>query len=525
MRFRFKLIAVTLVAVMTVGIYHLGVNNNEAVEEDQKQAYNKTENVYLWYTDDSLTDFFTSAAVAFHEENEDVRVIPELVTGDEYLEYINGASVEGKHFPDAFLLMNDSLEKATLSGLASNVSDSEKVLNTTHFSQVALDAVTYHDKLVGYPLFFETSVLVYNKTYLTDWINKVKEEGLKQETDDDIDMSEIDDTVYSSDNSGENAESGKEYNVATLTIEDLIPATVDDIKSFADEYDAPDGVDGVFKWDVSDIFYNYFFVGNYMIVGGPAGDRSDNVDIYNAKTIECMNIYQNLNQFFSIDAKTSTYDGMIEDFIDGKFVYSIATSDVITRLEEAEEELARKKEEEQKKLQADIKGWDSQVQMGQMTEEERDKKIQEAESVITPSYEFGYARVPMLKENLLSKSLSVTSAVVINGYSEHKAAANRFAAFVTTDYSEKLYSKTKKIASSMDAKYTDETILLFQDEYANSIPMPKLIEASDFWVQLEIAFTKIWTGENIDNYLMGLSEQIVTQITGTEFKETQISSN
>lgn len=522
MKFRFKLIAVALVAILTVGIYHMGINNNEAIEEDQKQAYNKTESIYLWYIDENLTDYFTSAAVAFHEKNPDIRVIPELVTSEEYLEYISGASVEGEHFPDVFLLMNDSLEKAYLAGLASGVSDSEKVLNTAHFSQVALDAVTYHNNLVGYPLFFETSVLVYNKTYLNDWLKKVKEEGLTQETDDDMDMSEIDTNNYgSSENSTSNATEKESYNVETLTLEDLIPATIEDIKSFADEYDAPDGVDGVFKWDVSDIFYNYFFVGNYMIVGGPTGDSADNIDIYNDKTIECMNSYQNLNQFFSIDAETSTYDGMIEDFIDGKFVFSIATSDVITRLEDAEIELEKKREESRIEFEGNVKSWNALVSQGEMTEEERDKKIADAEDNIAESFEFGYARVPMLSDSLLSKSLSVTDAIVINGYSEHKAAANRFAAFVTTDYSERLYSKTKKIAASTDAGYSDQVLLLFQDEYANSIPMPKLIEASNFWVQLEIAFTKIWTGESIDNYLMKLSEQIVTQIKGTEYSESK----
>ncbi|MBR4020523.1 MAG: hypothetical protein IKI99_04350, partial [Firmicutes bacterium] len=42
-----------------------------------------------------------------------------------------------------------------------------------------------------------------------------------------------------------------------------VPLTIDDILDFADQYDAPGNVDAIFEWDVSDIFYNYFFVGNY----------------------------------------------------------------------------------------------------------------------------------------------------------------------------------------------------------------------------------------------------------------------
>ena len=54
--------------------------------------------------------------------------------------------------------------------------------------------------------------------------------------------------------------------------EELIPTTIDGILSFADSYNAPEQVEAVFRWDVSDIFYNYFFVGNYADVGGPYGD-------------------------------------------------------------------------------------------------------------------------------------------------------------------------------------------------------------------------------------------------------------
>lgn len=37
-------------------------------------------------------------------------------------------------------------------------------------------------------------------------------------------------------------------------IEAMIPATIDDILTFANSYDAPEQVEAVFKWDVADIF-------------------------------------------------------------------------------------------------------------------------------------------------------------------------------------------------------------------------------------------------------------------------------
>ena len=59
-------------------------------------------------------------------------------------------------------------------------------------------------------------------------------------------------------------------------------------------------------------------------------------------------------------------------------------------------------------------------------------------------------------------------------------------------------------------------------EYETSIPITKMIEASNFWVQLEICFTKIWEGEDVNSNLRQLSEQIMTQVTGEPFEEAII---
>lgn len=80
----------------------------------------------------------------------------------------------------------------------------------------------------------------------------------------------------------------------------MIPSTIDDILSFADSYDAPEQVEAVFKWDVDDIFYNYFFVGNYIDVGGSSGDDTESIDIYNLDAVRCLMAYQDLNQFFPL---------------------------------------------------------------------------------------------------------------------------------------------------------------------------------------------------------------------------------
>ena len=51
-------------------------------------------------------------------------------------------------------------------GLASTIQDGAGVVTESNFSRPALDAVTYDGNLIGYPFYFETSALVYNKTYM-----------------------------------------------------------------------------------------------------------------------------------------------------------------------------------------------------------------------------------------------------------------------------------------------------------------------------------------------------------------------
>ena len=55
-----------------------------------------------------------------------------------------------------------------------------------------------------------------------------------------------------------------------------------------------------------------------------------------------------------------------------------------------------------------------------------------------------------------------------------------------------------------------------------SVPMPKMIETSNFWVELEITFARIWGGEDANDDLKALSEKIMAQVTGGEYTEEYI---
>lgn len=466
-----RLLATAAVVAMAAVTIYGSTKQMSGVEENGSRLpwFGNKETIYFWYSDDTMTNFMNSAAVSFGEK-EGVRVIPMLYSDGEYLEEINRVSLQGEHMPDAYVVSNDSLEKAYLAGLAYEIEDSQNICNSEYFPEAALSAVSYKDKLVGYPFYYETSALVYNETYLEEWARQQAEKELTGANEENFD-----------EETGEPIQTEEPVTVdeATLAVKTQeymangIPGTVDAILSIADTFDLPENVESVLKWDVSDIFYNYWIVGNYMIVGGDAGDDSSNININNQEAVQCLETYKALNQFFSIEADTVTYDSVVQDFIDGKTVFTIGTTDIVSKLETAKAD-------------------------GSFT------------------YEYGIAPMPKVSDELASRSLSVTNAVAVNGYSEHKELANRFAAYLTGEYAEDLYDRTGKVSANLKVNQDNGALQMFMQEYAGSVPLPKLLETGKFWIRLEILFSKVWNGEDVTTLVQELADQIVLQVDGTQ---------
>jgi len=429
--------ALLVLAFLTVCLF-LGISDRKRNVGEEEISEEDT--LVIWYADESMTNFINSAALVY-SQNGGMKVKPYLISAVDYLEHVNDASVredQEESAPDLIVMTNDNLEKAYLAGLATEIADGGFWVNDENYPRAALSAVSYHDRYVGYPFYFETALLLYNETYM---------EQLAQEAQEEIEV--------------------------------IIPSTIDDILSFAEEYDAPEQVEAVFKWDVSDIFYNYFMVGSYMDVGTDTGDQPEQINIYNEDTIACLKVYQSLNQFFSIDSKEVNYDSILQEFMEGKTVFAVATTDAISILERA-------------------------------------KANGEFE------YDYGVTTLPDVSDRYKSRTLSVTNTIAVNGYSNKKAAANDFAKFLSYDVAGELYDRTDKIAARKNVTYQNENVNAALHEYENSVPLPKMLETSNFWVQLEICFTDIWNGAEVNRSLRELSEQIKTQISGTEYVEEPI---
>lgn len=478
-----RIVSIFLVVILTVLMisYNLVKGNGE---EGSSNAGDDENTLVIWYADDAMTNFISSGALDYSQKS-GVKVKPVLVSGVDYLEHVNEASVREdseEEMPDLIVMTNDNLEKACLAGLATEIADGGFWVNEENYPQAALSAVEYNGMYVGYPFYFETALLLYNQTYMEELAQKTIEAEANAQAGEEA-MALIEQQESEEAASEQVVTQEEELTVTKEEIENkidvIIPATIDDILTFADEYDAPEQVEAVFKWDVSDIFYNYFMVGNYMNVGTDTGDNPTQIDIYNEDTIACLKVYQSLNQFFSIDSKEVSYDSILKEFMEGKTVFAVATTDAISKLERAKEN-------------------------GEF------------------AYEYGVTTLPDVSATRASRTLSVTNAIVVNGYSDKKAIANDFAKYLSYDMAGELYGRTDKIGARKNVEYKNKNVNVALSEYENSVPLPKMLETSNFWVQLEICFTDIWNGADVNTSLRELSEMIKSQVTGTEYQEEVI---
>jgi len=491
-----RLKSIGMIAVVAGLIYVAaiwGTRGETAGDAEMPFASEGKDTLYLWYTDESLTSYLSGAAVTYNETH-DVRVVPVLTSGLEYLETINEASLT-EEVPDMFVVSHDSLEKAYLAGLAEEVKPAEGFVMENTYIGTGIQAATYKDKIIGYPFYFETSSLLYNKTYLEQMAQK------KVEAEADLEAAQEAEKELE-ENGPEQGDGGRDEGMPDLPsqsaseeaplelteeekllveqrMQELLPTTIEDIKTIADSYDAPEGVEAIFKWDVTDIFYNYFFIGDTINMGGEAGWDISQIDIYNENAIESMRAYEELNQFFSIDTSEIAYEKVIDEFVSGKVIFTVATTDVIAKLEQAKED-------------------------GLF------------------AFEYGILETPDIDDNISTRSLSMTNCVAINGYGEHRAEANDFARFLTAEYSDILYARSGKVSAIQNADYGYEALQVFAKEYESSISMPKMIETSNFWVQLEVVFAQVWDGADANMELKHLSEQMIQQITGREYVEEYI---
>lgn len=447
--------------VQAAASYH-----NEQQRLLEEELTKEKSKLTLWYTDDKLNAYLVEAAAEFEEQHK-VEITLQLVTAVDYIENINTASISDLGGPDLFVTSSELLEKARLAGLAVENDSFTKQELEAFFPQKALDAATCGGKLMAYPFYFETCFLLYNKGYT-----------------------------------------------------DAAPKAIDEILAYADNFESGAGtenVESIFKWNVADIFFNFFFIANYVNLGGPTGDNKAEVQLSAEEIIECLKYYQSLNAFFAIDADEVTTDNVLQEFIDGKIVYTIAKTDAIARLDAAIAEglVYQIPEEEAQEPAEGEEGGEAEPEEGAPEAEVPEEEVPE-ETPADNGYFYGIAQVPDLTEGLHTKGLSVTNSVAVNAYSRERDLAKAFAKYLTYDKADDLYTMTDKMPVKMGVSYANSEMELLIAQYEDSVEVPKITDLSNYWIEMEIVFANIWRGNDVQEEIDAVNQSVQTQLQTEE---------
>ena len=432
-----RIIAVLIVILILGQMLTVGFSRYHHAGNLPKEDRSDVE-LTIWYTDAKLDQFMLDAAEDYQAET-GITVRPQLISAVDYIEKIGDATFIDENGPDLFVAGSDLLQKALYAGVVdAQVSYSQE--EEDNIPQKAFDASTCNGKLIGYPFYFESCFLLYNQYYVEDW-----------------------------------------------------PRSVDQILEYADAFESDEvtkNVQNIFKWDVSDIFYNYFFIGDYVGLGGVNGDDKSQLSLSEGKVIDCLKYYQSLNEFFAIDEETVHSEDIIQEFIDGKIVFTIAKTDEIARLDQAI---------------ADGKVPEYQLEV------ERGEEGNEIPPRTVDCF-YGVGDIPNLTEELHTTGLSVTNSIVVNTYSPYRAYANDLAHYLSYEKASRLYEQTGKVSVVKSVTAGDDNWERIMVQYAGSVEIPKIIEMSNYWILMEIAFANIWNGADIMTEIGAVVSQMNMQL-------------
>lgn len=404
------LLALAALVILFAKDYKAAKANEDKQSSEKAETEDKVFD--LWYSYTGYEPYLKEAAVRYEKET-GVKVRLTYYTTIDYLEKISSASTEGNG-PDLFLMSEEGLQNAVLLGIAEQNYDSE-IYNNKNYTAKSIKSTEFVDKQYGYPLGFETTVFAANKAYV-----------------------------------------------------DKMPNTFDEVKTFADNFNNGDdshdysNVSSILKWDISDVFYSYGFLGAYLNVGGENGDNPTVIDVNGENAVKAGNYYNSLAQYFYTEADAAKYENVINEFLQGKIIYTIASADIIKRLSES----------------------DIQVEL----------------SVL-----------PALTDQLESKSVSVTDIIMVNPFADMKEEARDFARFLTYDMAEEMYELCGVI-STKKAQYENSYINVFMNAYESSTGMPKLMTTSDYWLKVNVALSNIWNGNDVAGELNKLSTDLDERI-------------
>lgn len=284
-----KLISVGLIGVLLIGGAAAASRENgksgdamatelsENVDLAEAGAYQQAEtDLIFWYEDATYTAFFEKAALEYFEKT-GVKVAVQQRNDFDYMGMIYDETMQAGSYPDVYLISGDSLEEAYLYGL---VAVNEKGFAETNIASNAVKASTYNDKLLGYPLSYNTCVFIYQNNYF-----------------------------------------------------ETVPESLQSFIDYSNDNEPGENVEYLLEWDVNDAFYDFPFVSNSVTFEKMEPEVMNVVydeELYQ-KDLE---YFEEILESFSVDAQTVSEDNIIANFCSGRTLAAIIDTNSLCRLGE-----------------------------------------------------------------------------------------------------------------------------------------------------------------------------------------------
>ena len=377
-----------------------GEINSEA-DTGTAKAESIGEEITFWYTDAQDIEYMKAAAESF-EARYGIRVNYILHNDADFLEAVNQAN-QTEEAPDAYMLSNDLIQKARLSGLAEKNTMYDQQFWTDNYPTVSLNALSSGVGVYGYPVYFDTYIMLYDQDY-----------------------------------AGE-------------------PVTIENVLEFSENFVDEENKKEIFRWDISDPFYNFMFLGGYASLLGAAGEDASLFDVTNEYVLQSMTYFQSIHEILSMDMEESSYAKIKNKIKKNKLIYAICKTDILPVLEETQNA-------------------------------------------------YKLAKLPKLTDTLDSGSLSITYAACVNPYADSISAATLFSIYLSYEYSGEQFGLSRKISARTSITRENENDQLIFEQYTLSDTIPKALEMGDFWTYSEVAFSNIWHGSDVATELTTLHE-------------------
>lgn len=223
--------------------------------------------------------------------------------------------------------------------------------------------------------------------------------------------------------------------------------TFEDIKVFADGYEVPadSRISTIFTCDLEDIFYNYGYLGAYLNIGGEHGDDKTKLFDITPELTEAVSLYQQLINFFYINIEDVDYYYCVNGFENSSIMFTVGDIAMYSRVKDIEDLNTR---------------------------------------VIA---------LPDMSESVKTAPMSVTTAVVVNPFSENLTIAESFAKYLTYTNAPKMYD-ISGVPSCRIQEYEDDNINHIYESYDKSVPKLKMMYSDEFYAMLEVAMHDIAGG-------------------------------